>query len=186
VLCRPSACPSTCVQYLRATGARESGGRHCPACASALPGVGTACERGRGVLARARAAQALITVSNHVAALDDPLVVSALLPPGALGRPAAMRWTLCATDRCFRTRAAAAFFRAGKARALELAQHRVGIRVRDRRGCQGARACACAGTSWRAWGGCHAWREHHVRPMVHAQGSALMSCIRQGAWRGAA
>jgi len=75
VLCRPSACPSTCVQYLRATGARESGGRHCPACASALPGVGTACERGRGVLARARAAQALITVSNHVAALDDPLVL---------------------------------------------------------------------------------------------------------------
>ena len=61
-------------------------------------------------------AQALITVSNHVAALDDPLVVSALLPPGALGRPRALRWTLCATDRCFRTRAAAAFFRAGKAR----------------------------------------------------------------------
>lgn len=61
-------------------------------------------------------AQALITVSNHVAALDDPLVVSALLPPGALGRPRALRWTMCATDRCFRTRAAAAFFRAGKAR----------------------------------------------------------------------
>ena len=60
--------------------------------------------------------QALITVSNHVAALDDPLVVSALLPPGALGRPRALRWTMCATDRCFRTRAAAAFFRAGKAR----------------------------------------------------------------------
>ena len=60
-------------------------------------------------------AQALITVSNHVAALDDPLVVSALLPPGALGRPQALRWTMCATDRCFRTRAAAAFFRAGKA-----------------------------------------------------------------------
>ena len=55
-------------------------------------------------------------MSNHVAALDDPLVVSALLPPGALGRPQALRWTMCATDRCFRTRAAAAFFRAGKAR----------------------------------------------------------------------
>jgi len=172
-------------------GRSASGGRPCPAYARALAparcrarvqpvSTGAGPERG------ARAPQALITVSNHVAALDDPLVVSALLPPGALGRPAALRWTLCATDRCFRTRAAAAFFRAGKARALELAQHRVGIRVRDRRGCQGARACACAGTSWRAWGGCHAWREHHVRPMVHAQGSALMSCIRQGAWRGAA
>ncbi len=26
--------------------------------------------------------QALITVCNHVAALDDPLVMSALIPPG--------------------------------------------------------------------------------------------------------
>ncbi|KAK9836166.1 hypothetical protein WJX81_006146 [Elliptochloris bilobata] len=63
--------------------------------------------------------QGLITVSNHVAALDDPLVVSALLPPGALGRPGALRWTMCATDRCFRTRAAAAFFRAGKVLPVE-------------------------------------------------------------------
>ena len=36
--------------------------------------------------------QALITVSNHVAALDDPLIVSALLPQHALQQPEALRW----------------------------------------------------------------------------------------------
>lgn len=36
--------------------------------------------------------QALITVSNHVAALDDPLVVSALLPEGALQQPGSIRY----------------------------------------------------------------------------------------------
>ncbi|EFJ51950.1 hypothetical protein VOLCADRAFT_103147 [Volvox carteri f. nagariensis] len=60
------------------------------------------------------AGQALITVSNHVAALDDPLVVSALLPEGALERPESIRWTLCATDRCFRYRALVPLFRAAK------------------------------------------------------------------------
>lgn len=58
--------------------------------------------------------QALITVSNHVAALDDPLIVSALLPQQALQQPEALRWTLCATDRCFKYAAAVPFFRAAK------------------------------------------------------------------------
>lgn len=58
--------------------------------------------------------QALITVSNHVASLDDPLATAALLPLGALLRPSALRWTLCATDRCFTSPAASAFFRAAK------------------------------------------------------------------------
>lgn len=40
------------------------------------------------------AGQPLITVSNHVAALDDPLVMAALLPPGALEQPQALRWVL--------------------------------------------------------------------------------------------
>ena len=61
-----------------------------------------------------RVGQALITVSNHVAALDDPLVTAALLPPGAFLSPRALRWTLCATDRCFTSPAATAFFRAAK------------------------------------------------------------------------
>lgn len=58
--------------------------------------------------------QALITVSNHVAALDDPLLTAALVPAGALLQPSALRWTLCATDRCFTSKAATAFFRAAK------------------------------------------------------------------------
>jgi monolysocardiolipin acyltransferase len=62
--------------------------------------------------------QALITVSNHVAALDDPLVTAALLPPGALLHARQLRWTLCASDRCFASARAAAFFRAGKARLV--------------------------------------------------------------------
>ena len=56
-------------------------------------------------------------MSNHVAALDDPLVTAALLPPGALLQPRQLRWTLCATDRCFTSATAGAFFRAAKARA---------------------------------------------------------------------
>ena len=58
--------------------------------------------------------QALITISNHVAAMDDPLVLAAALPMRALGDPAALRWTMCATDRCFKHAALSTFFRAGK------------------------------------------------------------------------
>ncbi|GFR40957.1 hypothetical protein Agub_g1621, partial [Astrephomene gubernaculifera] len=60
------------------------------------------------------AGQALITVSNHVAALDDPLVVTTLLPEGTLEQPDKLRWTLCASDRCFRYAAFVPFFRAAK------------------------------------------------------------------------
>ena len=63
------------------------------------------------------AGQGLITVSNHVAALDDPLVVAALMPTGSLLQPQAYRWGMCATDRCFKNEAMGAFFRAGKVRA---------------------------------------------------------------------
>ena len=62
------------------------------------------------------AGQGLITVSNHVAALDDPLVVAALMPTGSLLQPQAYRWGMCATDRCFKNEAMGAFFRAGKVR----------------------------------------------------------------------
>ncbi|KXZ56767.1 hypothetical protein GPECTOR_1g691 [Gonium pectorale] len=58
--------------------------------------------------------QGLVTVSNHVAALDDPLVVAAMLPERTLEQPEALRWTLCATDRCFRYAALAPFFTAAK------------------------------------------------------------------------
>ena len=54
-------------------------------------------------------------MSNHVASLDDPLTTSALVPAGALLQPSALRWTLCATDRCFTSKVATTFFRAAKA-----------------------------------------------------------------------
>lgn len=56
----------------------------------------------------------LITVSNHVASMDDPLVISALLPPRVLMEAQNLRWTLCATDRCFKNAVTSAFFRCVK------------------------------------------------------------------------
>ncbi|ONI04416.1 hypothetical protein PRUPE_6G320700 [Prunus persica] len=55
--------------------------------------------------------QPLITVSNHVASMDDPLVLAALLPRHVLLDAQNLRWTLCATDRCFANPATSAFFR---------------------------------------------------------------------------
>ncbi|KAL4580048.1 hypothetical protein LXL04_016223 [Taraxacum kok-saghyz] len=52
----------------------------------------------------------LITVSNHIASMDDPLVISALLPKSVLLDARNLRWTLCATDRCFRNPVTSAFF----------------------------------------------------------------------------
>lgn len=46
----------------------------------------------------------LITVSNHVSGLDDPCVLAAILPPKSIADLEGLRWTLCATDRCFRSR----------------------------------------------------------------------------------
>ncbi|XP_061357470.1 uncharacterized protein LOC133301788 isoform X2 [Gastrolobium bilobum] len=56
----------------------------------------------------------LLTVSNHVASMDDPLVIAALLPPKVLLDAKNLRWTLCATDRCFKNPATSAFFRSVK------------------------------------------------------------------------
>ena len=53
-------------------------------------------------------------VSNHVAAMDDPLVVAALTPMGAILGAGGVRWSLCATDRCFKGPLMSAFFRAGQ------------------------------------------------------------------------
>ncbi|GAX79696.1 hypothetical protein CEUSTIGMA_g7137.t1 [Chlamydomonas eustigma] len=58
--------------------------------------------------------QALITVCNHVAALDDPLVMATVIPKDHFGKPENIRWTLCATDRCFKYTALVPFFRAAK------------------------------------------------------------------------
>lgn len=56
----------------------------------------------------------LLTVSNHVCALDDPLVVAAAMPALSLLNCTELRWTLCATDRCFKGGMADSFFRAAK------------------------------------------------------------------------
>ncbi|XP_068318498.1 uncharacterized protein [Pyrus communis] len=56
----------------------------------------------------------LITVSNHVASMDDPLVLSALLPRHVLLDAQNLRWTLCASDRCFANPVTSAFFRSVK------------------------------------------------------------------------
>ncbi|OMP03289.1 Tafazzin [Corchorus olitorius] len=56
----------------------------------------------------------LLTVSNHVASMDDPLVIASLLPPRVLLDAQNLRWTLCASDRCFNNPVTAAFFRSVK------------------------------------------------------------------------
>ncbi len=61
----------------------------------------------------------LVTVCNHVTRVDDPGVVAAVTPTAALLQPDKMRWTLCAANRCFKTRWLASFFRGGKVLPIE-------------------------------------------------------------------
>ncbi|KAE8706441.1 Detected protein of confused Function [Hibiscus syriacus] len=56
----------------------------------------------------------LITVSNHVASVDDPFVIAALFPPRVLINSQNLRWILCASDRCFSNPVTSAFFRSVK------------------------------------------------------------------------
>ncbi|XP_062207991.1 uncharacterized protein LOC133909538 [Phragmites australis] len=56
----------------------------------------------------------LLTVSNHVAAMDDPFVIASLLPPSVMLQAQKLRWTLCATDRCFTNPVFSTFFRSVK------------------------------------------------------------------------
>jgi monolysocardiolipin acyltransferase len=44
----------------------------------------------------------LITVSNHVASMDDPLVMSTILPPSVYSSPEQLRWVVgyAAVLRC--------------------------------------------------------------------------------------
>ncbi|KAJ3696410.1 hypothetical protein LUZ61_000115 [Rhynchospora tenuis] len=58
--------------------------------------------------------KALLTASNHVAAIDDPFVIASLLPPSVMLNANNLRWTLCASDRCFKNPAMSAFFRSVK------------------------------------------------------------------------
>lgn len=50
------------------------------------------------------AGRGLVTVSNHVSAVDDPGVLAALVDwEGITLHPERVRWTLCATDRCYKS-----------------------------------------------------------------------------------
>uniref|UniRef100_A0A0D3EY91 Phospholipid/glycerol acyltransferase domain-containing protein n=3 Tax=Oryza TaxID=4527 RepID=A0A0D3EY91_9ORYZ len=56
----------------------------------------------------------LLTVSNHVAAMDDPFVIASILPPSVMLEAQKLRWTLCASDRCFTNPILSTFFRSVK------------------------------------------------------------------------
>jgi len=56
----------------------------------------------------------LITVSNHVHAADDPFTIAAMVPTRDLFDARKVRWTFCATDRCFKTPSMSRFFEIGK------------------------------------------------------------------------
>jgi len=49
-----------------------------------------------------------------VAAMDDPFVIASLLPPSVMLEAQKLRWTLCATDRCFTNPILSTFFRSVK------------------------------------------------------------------------
>ena len=46
--------------------------------------------------------------------MDDPLIIASLLPPRVLMDAQNLRWTLCASDRCFRNPVFSSFFRSVK------------------------------------------------------------------------
>ena len=61
-----------------------------------------------------RQGRGLVTVSNHVTAVDDPGMVATLIDAKDFVTPGHLRWQMCATDRCFRKRALLPFFRGGR------------------------------------------------------------------------
>ena len=70
----------------------------------------------RAVTSR-EAGRPLVTVSNHASTLDDPCVLSAMLPWRFFATEAShghVRWTLCANDICHQNRLLSDFFLAGK------------------------------------------------------------------------
>ena len=59
----------------------------------------------------------LVTVSNHRSTLDDPTVLSAMMPLSLFfteSRHGRMRWTLCANDMCHINKLLCNFFLSGK------------------------------------------------------------------------
>lgn len=57
----------------------------------------------------------LLTYANHASCLDEPLMMSSLLPLSSRVSPSRLRWTVCTEEVCFGSPATAAYFGAGKA-----------------------------------------------------------------------
>lgn len=103
-----------------------------------MQGLSRTTVEGRAALAAAQArpaGQPLITVSNHVAAMDDPLLLAALTPFRSVFEKGGMRWSLCATDRCFKNGLMSAFFRAGQTLPVERGKgmDQAGMRAAEQR-----------------------------------------------------
>ena len=63
--------------------------------------------------------QGLLTVSNHKSVIDDPFLLSAILPARILLRAKEMRWGLCSLDICFQNALISRTLRLGKALPIE-------------------------------------------------------------------
>lgn len=63
--------------------------------------------------------QGLLTVCNHVSALDDPLVLAAAIPAEVIARPDRMRWTMCAAERCFHRKLLGSLLKSAKVLPIE-------------------------------------------------------------------
>lgn len=65
------------------------------------------------------ASQGLITISNHASLYDDPFTVAMLMKPHWFWRTEHLRYTLCATNHCFRNAVLAQLFRWGRVLPVE-------------------------------------------------------------------
>ena len=77
----------------------------------------TGCDAFERAVTSREAGRPLVTVSNHASTLDDPCVLSAMLPWRFFASEAShgqVRWTLCANDICHQNRLLSDFFLSGK------------------------------------------------------------------------
>ncbi|KAK5652537.1 hypothetical protein OQA88_10443 [Cercophora sp. LCS_1] len=65
----------------------------------------------------------LLTISNHVSVLDDPVIWGGILPLTTTFTPTSLRWTLGAADICFKNPALSAFFTAGQVLPTHRSKH---------------------------------------------------------------
>lgn len=72
-------------------------------------------EKIRNAVLKRRPDRPLITVCNHHACLDDPILTSVVCPTEALWKSSLARWVWCADEICFKTPFRTAFFNRVKA-----------------------------------------------------------------------